>query len=174
MFETLGVEFAANFDDYLESQDIDDLEIREIAALKARELYRLTGLPAIAERTGFKVEPTKRGAADIESGGTAQGKAAGYQFNSVGAQAEKLVAQLSMFGDEERYCSYTTVVCAFDGENTIYEQAEAQVSSGASLGTLALSLALRPQPRRSHLTNSTSHLSPPTSLPTSHLDPSDR
>ena len=74
---------------------------------QARELFRLTGLPSIAERTGFRIEPSR--------GGGGGGRAAGYSFTDATSDSvEKLVAQMSMFGDEDRVATYSSAVCYFD------------------------------------------------------------
>jgi hypothetical protein len=47
-----GVEVCANYDDWQDGPLVEErLSIGEIAAFKARELYALTGLPSVAERT---------------------------------------------------------------------------------------------------------------------------
>ena len=58
MFRNYGVEFADNFGDFIDGRPEDGLySIEDMAAYKARLVYEATGLPCIASRTSFEIEP---------------------------------------------------------------------------------------------------------------------
>ena len=59
-FRNLGVEFADNFGDWQNGCENDAFQsIEDIASFKARKVYEVTGLPTIASRTSFEVEPAR-------------------------------------------------------------------------------------------------------------------
>jgi hypothetical protein len=62
VFRDYGVQFADNFGDYTDTTVADGLSnIEDIASFKARQVYNITGLPCIASRTSFEVEPVWTG-----------------------------------------------------------------------------------------------------------------
>lgn len=117
----VGVDLTFNADDYQDAEQAKELTIEQLALLKARELHRKTGLPAIAERSGWSIE-----ASNIGGGG--RGRTSAYEFNVINDEVDKLIAQLSMFGDDDRITTYSTAVCYVDGEREFVERAEIDVS----------------------------------------------
>jgi len=59
-FRNYGIEFACNFGDW-ENGCTDDAKqsIEDIASFKARKVFEVTGLPCVASRTSFEVEPAR-------------------------------------------------------------------------------------------------------------------
>ena len=97
-----GVEVCANYDDWQDGPGVEEtMDIDEIALFKARELFALTGLPAVAERTSISVSPSGSGKADNKrrgdsSAATGFGRKAGHYFSKAigNDKAEKLVWHL--------------------------------------------------------------------------------
>jgi hypothetical protein len=76
VFRDYGVQFADNFGDYTDTTVADGLaNIEDIASFKARQVYNITGLPCIASRTSFEVEPVwtgpRAGGTNMAAAGTA-------------------------------------------------------------------------------------------------------
>ena len=71
IFSNYGVQFADNFDDWQEDDDDQFRSIEDIASYKARKVYQVTGLPCIASRTSFEIEPIRPEDMDKPAGGTA-------------------------------------------------------------------------------------------------------
>lgn len=129
-----GVEVIKNYDDYVETEDINDMLVEEIAIYKARELHRLTGLPCITERTGFIIHPSW-GQVFEESYAAEKGEDprgvdptldGAYLFNGMSGKVDQLIEHLR-YADPRRVCRYGTVTCFFDGQTTVLAYAEAQV-----------------------------------------------
>ena len=92
-FRNYGVEFADNFGDWENGcvEDGVDFTIEDIASFKARQVYEVTGLPCIASRTSFEIEPV-----NVDTGSSAHGTGntqnprvtSGYCFNDIGMHVE--------------------------------------------------------------------------------------
>ena len=103
IFSNYGVQFADNFDDWQEDDDDQFRSIEDIASYKARKVFQVTGLPCIASRTSFEIEPIRPEDMD-KPGGTTTDKPAtakkmkqnqstksprvvsGYAFNNIGSE----------------------------------------------------------------------------------------
>merc|ERR1712232_536248 len=59
LFRNYGVQFADNFGDWQDGclEDSSVATVEDIASYKARHVYNITGLPCIASRTSFEIEP---------------------------------------------------------------------------------------------------------------------
>lgn len=99
VFRDYGVQFADNFGDFADAVVSDGLaSIEDVASFKARQVYNVTGLPCIASRTSFEVEPVP------EAGGAPAGRSmteamktnprvtSGYRFNDIGMHVEYIVS----------------------------------------------------------------------------------
>jgi len=128
VFRDYGVQFADNFDDW-EDQSSEDGQwsIEDVASYKARKVYEVTGLPCIASRTSFEVEPA-RSRPELEAPGRVSNMnpkvATGYKFNNVGEHVDYLVAALKPQSDPTRVTRFTTCLCYYDGEMEIRDYGE--------------------------------------------------
>lgn len=143
VFSDWGVQFADNFADWDEgSVEGGDAyrSIEDIASYKARKVYEVTGLPCIASRTSFEVEPIRP--EDMDSGSAsatalvgAGGKrvrpspksprvTTGYRFNNIGEHVERIVQSLLPFSEPTRVTRYRSCLCYYDGEMELFEYGE--------------------------------------------------
>lgn len=102
--------------------------IEDVASFKARQVYNVTGLPCIASRTSFEIEPVP----DLATGGgAAAGRAAvananprvasGYRFNDVGAHVDYICDALRPLSQPERVTRFRTCLCYYDGELEVFD-----------------------------------------------------
>jgi len=128
-FRNYGVEFAHNFGDWVDGRPEDGLyTIEQVASFKARKVYECTGLPCIASRTSFEVEPVP------PRMNTAGGKApnqrianallnpritSGYKINDIDDHCDYLVAALRPMSDATRVTRFYSCLCYYDGEMEI-------------------------------------------------------
>ena len=128
VFRDYGVQFADNFGDF-EDQSTEDGQgtIQDIAAYKARKVYEVTGLPCIASRTSFEVEPA-RPSGGIDAPGRLSNVnpkvVTGYRFNDVGEHVDYLCEVLKGQSDPTRITRFRTCICFYDGEMTIFDYGE--------------------------------------------------
>jgi len=130
-----GVEFADNFGDFMDGVEEDGLySIEDVASYKARKVYEITGLPCIASRTSFEVEPippesfmssvTKNGKGSGGGGAPAVTNAkvlSGYKFNDIGNHVDYVVDALQPLSEHSRVTRFTSCLCYYDGEMEIFE-----------------------------------------------------
>jgi len=132
-FRSFGVQFADNFDTWEDQSPADAYRsIEDIAAYKARKVYEITGLPCIASRTSFEVEPVK----NVKSSGTlgrfgpSPKVASGYKFNNIGKHVDQIVEALQPTSDPCRLTHFRSVLCYYDGETEIFDYGECYVDIG--------------------------------------------
>lgn len=142
IFANYGVQFADNFADWDEGTE-DDMyrSIEDIASYKARRIYEVTGLPCVASRTSFEVEPIrpedmdKTNSDDGIGVGGPRGKkpkanqknprvVTGYRFNNIGEHVDHMVQSLLPFSEPTRVTRYRSCVCYYDGEMELFEYGE--------------------------------------------------
>jgi xanthine phosphoribosyltransferase len=131
-----GVEFADNFGDFVDHSAYDGLlSVQDMAAWKARQVYKVTGLPVIASRSGFEIEPVPSSSLtnfkDSISGPTNRVAAAnrmsnpkilsGYRINDIANHVDYLTEALKPLSDPTRKTRFTSCLCFYDGEMEILE-----------------------------------------------------
>lgn len=142
VFSNFGVQFVDNFDDWEYGTEEDETRsIEEIASFKARKVFQVTGIPCIASRTSFEVEPIRpedldkvneEYAATAPVAGGKKTKAptksprvvTGYRFNDVGEHVDHVVQALIPFSEPTRVTRFRSCVCYYDGEMEIFESGE--------------------------------------------------
>lgn len=145
VFSNYGVQFADNFADWVEGNEGDAFRsIEDIASYKARKVHEVTGLPCIASRTSFEVEPVRPEDMDKPSdgglggfdGAVPEGKRAkqqgqksarvvtGYRFNDIGEHVDRVVQSLLPFSEPTRVTRFRSCVCYYDGEMELFEYGE--------------------------------------------------
>eukprot|EP00611_Tribonema_gayanum_P018362 TRINITY_DN3144_c0_g1_i2.p1 TRINITY_DN3144_c0_g1~~TRINITY_DN3144_c0_g1_i2.p1 ORF type:complete len:430 (-),score=87.95 TRINITY_DN3144_c0_g1_i2:1930-3219(-) len=118
-FQNFGVEVLANFSDFEPDASDTHWTPEQIAAAKARAVYKALGLPCIAECTTFEVSPV--------NGGVGR-KNARYRFNRIGPFVDKLANFLEPVSDPNRMCQFRTVMCYYDGMGETFESGECEVA----------------------------------------------
>lgn len=132
-FRNYGIQFADNFGDWEDGcvEDGVDYSVEDIASFKARQVYEVTGLPCIASRTSFEIEPVP----DLEtapSGRAAYGTGrtnaginprvlSGYRFNDVGMHVDYMVEALKLFSEPTRVTRFKSCLCYYDGEMEVFD-----------------------------------------------------
>eukprot|EP00566_Odontella_aurita_P005288 CAMPEP_0113552278 /NCGR_PEP_ID=MMETSP0015_2-20120614/14981_1 /TAXON_ID=2838 /ORGANISM="Odontella" /LENGTH=631 /DNA_ID=CAMNT_0000453243 /DNA_START=376 /DNA_END=2274 /DNA_ORIENTATION=- /assembly_acc=CAM_ASM_000160 len=126
VFRNYGVQFADNFADW-EDQSPEDAHwsIEDIASFKARQVYEATGLPCIASRTSFEIEPARK----VEVSPNAPGRVpvanprvqSGYKFNNIGDHVDYIVEALEPQTDPSRVTRFTSCLCYYDGEMEVLD-----------------------------------------------------
>jgi len=129
-----GVELADNFGDW-EYGSLDDQfqTIEDLASYKAREIYKLTGLPCISSQSMWDVEPAKS-----SQPGPGQAKAAfsgfmtprttsGYRFNDIDDRIDIVTEALIPVSDPARKTRFRSCVCYYDGKMETYTYGEVEV-----------------------------------------------
>jgi xanthine phosphoribosyltransferase len=135
-FREYGVEFADNFGDFVDHSAYDGLySLEDMVAWKARQVYKVTGLPVIASRTGFEVEPVPSSSLtnfkDSLSGPVNRAAAStrisnpkvltGYKINDIGVHVDYLTEALKPLSEPTRKTRFTTCMCFYNGEMEIFE-----------------------------------------------------
>ena len=131
-FRPYGVQFADNFGDWEEEEYTnDDFTIEEIASYKARQVYKVTGLPSVASRTSFEIEPVVPASQQQAQPGSPRPNAnpaivsprvaMGYKFNDLGAHVDYMVEALKGVSEPNRVTRFTTCMCYYDGEIEMYD-----------------------------------------------------
>jgi xanthine phosphoribosyltransferase len=137
VFQNYGIEFADNFGDWQDGSLDDALlySIEDVASYKARQVFEVTGLPCIASRTSFEIEPVPTklstgatggpGGIGAPAGGRATAVnprvASGYRFNDVGMHVDYICEALRTVSEPSRVTSFKTCLCYYDGEMEIYD-----------------------------------------------------
>jgi hypothetical protein len=150
IFCNYGVQFADNFDDWDEGSGSDGdgfRSIEDVASYKARRVHEVTGLPSVASRTSFEVEPIRPedmdkandvaggGGGGAAAGGGGGGKkarqvqksprvVAGYRFNNIGEHVDRVVQALLPFSEPTRVTRFRSCVCYYDGDLELFEYGE--------------------------------------------------
>ena len=104
VFRNYGIQFLENFDDWEDVTEEDRTRsIDDIASYKARKVFEVTGLPCIASRTSFEIEPVApngsgslgddfdRNTIANKLGRNNQKILSGYRFNDIGNHVDYLV-----------------------------------------------------------------------------------
>jgi len=126
-FRNYGIEFACNFGDWVNGCQDDALQsIEDIASYKARKVYEVTGLPTIASRTSFEVEPAR-----VQDRSTPMNRGfqnsritSGYRFNDVGDHVDYVVEALKPYSEPTRVTRFRSCFCFYDGEMEIFDYGE--------------------------------------------------
>jgi len=133
IFSNYGVQFADNFGDWQDGSMYDSLDatIEDIASYKARLVYNITGLPCIASRTSFEIEPipelnTGMSAMTPQGGRSAIANAnprvaSGYRFNDVGMHVDYICDAMRPLSEPERVTRFKTCLCFYDGEMELFD-----------------------------------------------------
>lgn len=126
-FRNLGVEFADNFGDWEIGCEEDKFQsIEDIASYKARKVYEITGLPTIASRTSFEIEPARvvDKSTPMNRGFQNTRVTSGYRFNDVGDHVDYIVEALKLFSEPTRVTRFRSCFCFYDGEMEIFDYGE--------------------------------------------------
>lgn len=125
VFRDYGVEFADNFGDWQDGCVEDGLfSIEDVASFKARKVYEATGLPCIASRTSFEIEPVATGLNNPGGRITTNVNprvASGYRFNDVGMHVDYMIEALKPLSEPTRVTRFRTCLCYYDGEMELYD-----------------------------------------------------
>lgn len=141
IFGNYGIQFADNFGDWEDGTEEDSQRsIEDIASYKARKVFQVTGLPCIASRTSFEVEPVRpedmvdKSDNRVPGPGGKKGKnqsqtkspraVTGYRFNNIGEHVDRVVQALLPFSEPTRVTRFRSCVCFYDGEIEIFEYGE--------------------------------------------------
>ena len=138
VFRNYGVQFADNFGDWEDGRVEDgiDYTIEDVASYKARQVYEITGLPCIASRTSFEIEPvpnTNLGSSRAAAYGSGSRPnenprvLSGYRFNDVGAHVDYMCEALRLFSEPTRVTEFRSCLCYFDGEMELFDYGIAEV-----------------------------------------------
>jgi len=137
VFRNYGIQFADNFGDWEDSNESDKLieSIEDIASYKARKVYEVTGLPCIASRTSFEIEPVKvTNTANIPGMPVEKSPASknpriasGYRFNDCGSHIDHLVDALLPYSEPTRITRFRTCICFYNGDMEIFDYGECDV-----------------------------------------------
>lgn len=140
-----GIQFLDNFGDWQDGSLDDGFKsIEEIASFKARKVFEVTGLPCIASRTSWEIEPipnfnTGGGGGGGGGGGwggrlagpttpTASPRvASGYRFNDVGLHVDYICDALRPLSEPSRVTQFKTCLCYYDGDVEVYDYGTAEV-----------------------------------------------
>lgn len=118
-----GIQFADNFGDWIDGSEEDGLHsIEDIASFKARQVYQVTGLPCVASRTSFEIEPIPTTSSGPKSVGQSNPRVtSGYKFNDVGNHVDYIISALKPLSEPSRVTRFRTCLCYYDGEVEIYD-----------------------------------------------------
>ena len=121
VFCDYGIQYADNFDDWEDlSYEDGQWSIEDVASYKARKVFEVTGLPCIASRTSFEVEPARPFEPAPGRVNNMNPKVAtGYKFNNVGEHVDYLVEALKPQSDPTRVTRFETCMVYYDGEMEI-------------------------------------------------------
>lgn len=99
----VGVEVVGNVDDFDDDPRAAELSVAQLALVKARQVHRATGLPVIAERSGWSVEASV-------GGGGGRGRTSAYAFNDITDQVT--VSVKPSVSSRHKRCPSSNSVCA--------------------------------------------------------------
>lgn len=135
-YRNYGIQFADNFGDWRDGCLPDGLAtIEDVASYKARQVFAITGLPCIASRTSFEIEPVPtdmNGGTALSAAAAGQPRSAsalfsnprvvsGYRFNDIGMHVDYICDVLRPLSECDRVTRFKTCLCYFDGEMEIFE-----------------------------------------------------
>jgi hypothetical protein len=139
-FLVKGIQFADNFGDFEDGCAPDGLfSIEDVASYKARKVYELTGLPCIASRTSFEIEPIPpQMTSSLQTSPAATKSAAatgisnprvlsGYKINDIAMHVDYLCEALRPMSEPTRVTRFTSCLCFYDGEMEIFEYGVCEV-----------------------------------------------
>jgi len=141
-FRNYGIQFADNFGDWRDGSVEDGFySIEDVASYKARKVFEVTGLPCIASRTMFEIEPipnlSNRGGAAFANAGipprpTTLGTnnprvSSGYRFNDVGIHVDYICEAMRPLSEPSRVTQFKTCLCFYDGEMEVFDYGVAEV-----------------------------------------------
>jgi xanthine phosphoribosyltransferase len=125
VFRNYGVQFADNFGDWQDGSLQDAMvSIEDVASFKARKTYNVTGLPCIASRTSFEIEPVPEHMlqnTNPRSIASSPRVVAGYRFNDIGMHVDYMCESLREVSAPERVTRFKTCLCYYDGEMEIFD-----------------------------------------------------
>jgi len=126
-----GMELADNFGDWTYGKQSDQFQtIEDIASFKAREVFKVTGLPVISSQSEWEVEPSKpKRIGPISNSPMLSPRGlSGYRFNDVDDRVDQVVsALLEGSGDYSRKTKFRSCVCFYDGNMEMYTFGEVEV-----------------------------------------------
>jgi hypothetical protein len=139
-FRNYGVQFADNFGDWDDgcAEDALHFSIEDLAAYKARKVFQATGLPCIASRTSFEIEPIPPATGNTNTN-PGDGKAAaatgisnprvlsGYKINDIAMHVDYLCEALEPMSEPDRVTRFTSCLCFYDGEIDFFEYGVCEV-----------------------------------------------
>jgi xanthine phosphoribosyltransferase len=132
-FRNYGVQFADNFGDWKDASVQDGLlTIEDVASFKARRVHNVTGLPCIASRTSFEIEPVPELNTGSGSGSprpssrstvinTNPRVTSGYRFNDIGMHVDYVCDALRPLSEPTRVTRFKTCLCYYDGEVEVFD-----------------------------------------------------
>lgn len=127
-FRNYGIEFADNFGDWQDGSIEDGFfSIEDIASAKARKAYEVTGLPCIASRTSFEIEPIPVNLHTGQQVPSAQRSThsprviSGYRFNDIGMHVDYICDALRPLSEASRLTQFRTCLCYYDGEMEVFD-----------------------------------------------------
>jgi len=133
VFHNYGIQFADNFGDWVDGCEDDKFRsIEDVASYKARLVYNVTGLPCIASRTSFEVEPVRTSQAAPGTGppmpppmpNTAPSNprvTSGYKFNDISNDVDYIIEALKPQSDPTRVTRFKSCLCYYDGSMEVYD-----------------------------------------------------
>ena len=128
LFGNYGVQFADNFGDWQDGSIDDSMaSIEDIALFKAQKVYNVTGLPCIACRTSFEIEPVPTNLnTGVPAGRSAIANAnprvaSGYRFNDIGMHVDYICDALRPLSEPHRVTRFRTCLCFYDGEMELFD-----------------------------------------------------
>ncbi|GMH78886.1 hypothetical protein TrLO_g8621 [Triparma laevis f. longispina] len=142
VFGSYGCEVIQNFADFLVPQYDNEITIEQLAEEKARLIYEKMGLPVVTSQTSVRIESaepkeyeeaelmglSKEEMKRINTERSAPPRAlAEYRFNDLSPSINNLVQILSQFSSPSRMVEFSTVVCYYDGEMTLFDYGTVEV-----------------------------------------------
>jgi len=126
VFHNYGVQFADNFGDWMNGCEADKFRtIEDIASYKARLVYNVTGLPCIASRTSFEVEPIRTSMTTTNplpvTAPNNPRVTSGYRFNDITDDVEYILEALKPQSDPTRVTRFKSCLCFYDGQMEVYD-----------------------------------------------------
>ncbi|CAB9507541.1 Xanthine phosphoribosyltransferase [Seminavis robusta] len=128
-FRNYGVQFADNFGDWQDGRVEDCIEytIEDIASYKARQVYEVTGLPCIASRTSFEIEPIPPKQQQYGRPDDNPRVSSGYRFNDIGSHVDYMCEALKLFSEPTRVTRFRSCLCYYDGDMELFDYGVADV-----------------------------------------------
>mmetsp|Transcript_17687 Transcript_17687/g.27293 ORF Transcript_17687/g.27293 Transcript_17687/m.27293 type:complete len:716 (+) Transcript_17687:204-2351(+) len=137
MFRNYGIQFADNFGDFQDdvsggatANENQFATIEDMASYKARQVFDVTGLPCIASRTSFEIEPilpksTAPGnppSTDQLQQQSPNSITSGYHFNDIGPPVDHILEALQSSASEPtRVTRFKSCLCYYDGDMEVFD-----------------------------------------------------